>query len=508
MSGSGVGTRVCRDRGVLVIALAAAVVVVGHARGAYADPGHEAEEVRAAVVKIFTTHQVPLYLDPWSPGWVYSASGSGCVVAGHRILTNAHVVGNATLIQVRRYGQADRHTARVLFVSHEADLALLTVDAAGFFDGVKPLPLGTLPPLQQEVSALGYPEGGDSLSITRGVLSRIEHISYIHNYQTLLGGQIDAALNPGNSGGPVIVDGCIVGIAMQIIPASQNIAYMVPTPVIEQFLADVADGHQDGVPQIGILYQKMQNADLRRRYGLTAAQTGVLVTATPPGFASSELLKPGDVLLSVGGRPVASDGTIEFRPQERTSFAFSVESLQIGQTIPVEVLRDGRLLSLVVPLNGSLTHGALVPPPQYDQRPSYFVFGGLVFMPLTTDYLAARNYGSHDLMALMAKAPTFEGEEVVVLARVLAAEVNEGYHEIFDGVVKTVDGVKPRNLADLVRLVETGTGPFVTITYDEEQRLVLDRANALAAGKAIMERYSLAADRYPAPEGAVTPAQP
>ena len=77
MSGSSVRTRGCWTRGALVIALAAAVVVC-HARGAHADPGREAEEVRAAVVKIFTTHQVPLYLDPWSPGWVYSASGSGC----------------------------------------------------------------------------------------------------------------------------------------------------------------------------------------------------------------------------------------------------------------------------------------------------------------------------------------------------------------------------------------------------------------------------------------------
>ncbi len=468
---------------------------------AQADPGREAESVRAAVVKIFTTYQVPLVLDPWSPGWVYSGSGSGCIIEGNRILTNAHVVGNATLIQVRRYGQAERHTAHVQYVTHVGDLALLTVDEPAFFEGVRPLPVGPLPPLQQEVSALGYPEGGDSLSITRGVLSRIEHINYVHSFQTLLGGQIDAALNPGNSGGPVVVDGAIVGIAMQIVPASQNIAYMVPTPVIKHFLQDAADGHVDGFPQIGVLTEKMENVDMRRRYGVPADRSGLLVTATPPGCAAADEIKPEDVLLSVDGHAVANDGTIEFRPQERTSYAYSIESRQIGESVPVEVLRDGKLLSKVIRLNRPLGSGVLVPPLQYDKRPSFYVFGGLVFQTLTTDYLAARNYGPHDLVALTAQAPKFEGEEVVLLSRVLSGEVNEGYHDLYDCVVKAVDGVKPRNLADFVRLVETGTAPFLTITYDQDQKLVLDRAKARAAREAIMQRYSLSEDRNP-------PAQP
>jgi S1-C subfamily serine protease len=460
-----------------------------------AAPGREPEAVRAAVVKVYTTYQVPQYLDPWAPGWVYSGTGSGCIIEGRRILTNAHMVGNATLIQVRRYGQAERHTARVQFVSHEADLALLTVDAPAFFEGVTPLKLGGLPPLQQEVSALGFPEGGDSLSITRGVLSRIEHISYVHSTQSLLGGQIDAALNPGNSGGPVLVGGQIVGIAMQVIFLSQNIAYMVPTPVIEHFLADVADGRYDGYPSLGIRHEKMENADLRRGHGVPADKTGVLVLGTRPGHAAAELLRVDDVLLSVAGRPVANDGTIEFRPQERTSFSYFAENLQIGQAIPVEVLRDGQVSSLVVPLNRSLGRGTLVAPPQYDRRPSYFLYGGLLFEPLTYDYLRARNFGSHELMALAAKTPSFDGEEVVVLVRVLASEANGGYHEINDSVVTAVDGSKPRNLADFVRLVEGGTLPFVTITYDDGQQIVMDRAKARAAGPGVMALYQIQSDR-------------
>ena len=464
-------------------------------RPCHAAPGRETEEVRAAVVKVYTTYQVPQYLDPWAPGWVYSGTGSGCIISGQRILTNAHMVGNATLIQVRRYGQAERHTARVLFVSHEADLALLTVDSPGFFEGVKPLALAPLPPLQQEVSALGFPEGGDSLSITRGVLSRIEHIDYVHSSQNLLGGQIDAALNPGNSGGPVLVDGRIVGIAMQVIFLSQNIAYMVPSPVIERFLADVADGRYDGIPRLGIRQEKMENADMRGRYGVPPDKTGVLILGTRPGFASADLLRAGDVLLSIAGHPIANDGTIEFRPQERTSLSYFVEGLQVGQSISVEILRDGKVSALTVPLNRPSSSGNLVAPPEYDHRPSYFLYAGLLFEPLTFDYLRARNFGSHELMALAAKTPSFDGEQVVVLVRVLASEVNEGYHDLTDGVVTAVDGSKPKNLADFVRLVEDGARPFVTITYDDGQQIVLERARAKAAGPEILRLYQIQSDR-------------
>jgi hypothetical protein len=98
-------------------------------------------------------------------------------------------------------------------------------------------------------------------------------------------------------------------------------------------------------------------------------------------------------------------------------------------------------------------------------------------------------------MALAAKTASSEGEEIVVLVRVLASEANEGYHDLTDGVVTAVDGTKPHNLADFVRLVEDGTQPFVTITYDDGQQIVIQRARARAAGPGIMQLYQIQSDR-------------
>ncbi|MFA5562809.1 MAG: serine protease, partial [Candidatus Caldatribacteriota bacterium] len=190
------------------------------------------EDVREAIVKVYTVSNSPDYYNPWSMQGPRASSGSGCMIEGNLILTNAHVVGNQTFLQVRKYGDTQRFTARVVAVSHLTDLALLTVDDEQFFEGEPALSLGELPETQQEVLVYGFPMGGDMLSITKGVISRIEHQPYVHSSSVFLAGQIDAAINPGNSGGPVLVEDKIVGVVMAGIPSAQNIGYMVPVPVI------------------------------------------------------------------------------------------------------------------------------------------------------------------------------------------------------------------------------------------------------------------------------------
>ncbi|MBM4153000.1 MAG: trypsin-like peptidase domain-containing protein, partial [Kiritimatiellaceae bacterium] len=182
-----------------------------------------AQDTRSAIVKIYTVHNVPDYYNPWNMRGTQSSTGSGCVISGKRPLTNGHVVRDQTFIQVRRFGESRRFQARVLFVSHQADLAILSVDDPTFFDNVEPLSFGELPYTQSEVNVYGFPMGGDTLSITKGVISRIEHQVYSHSSVPLLAAQIDAAINPGNSGGPAIISNKIVGVAMQGMTQADNI---------------------------------------------------------------------------------------------------------------------------------------------------------------------------------------------------------------------------------------------------------------------------------------------
>ena len=121
------------------------------------------QDVKDAIVKIYTYHDVPDYQNPWSMRGTFTSTGSGCIIKGKRILTNAHVVSDETFIQVRRYGQSRRIPAKVVSVSHAADLALLTVDDPDFFEGVQPLDLGVLPTRAA---------GGDSCMVSRSAATR------------------------------------------------------------------------------------------------------------------------------------------------------------------------------------------------------------------------------------------------------------------------------------------------------------------------------------------------
>ena len=465
------------------------------------NPAAAATDVRDSMVKIYCVQNAPDYDNPWNMIGPETFSGSGCVIAGNRILTNAHVVSNHTYIMVRLHGQSQKHPAKVIAVSHEADLALLTVEDASFFEGVRPLEFGELPEIEQEVVVCGFPEGGDTLSTTKGVISRIENQRYVHSWIELLAGQLDAAINSGNSGGPVMVGRRIVGVVMQSRKKSENIGYMVPVPVIEHFLTDMEDGRYDGFPEDGIRIQPLENAGLKKMHGLTEEQSGALVTSVTPGSPAENRIFPGDVLLAIDGHRIADDCTVEFRPKERTGCDFYVKQHQVGEDAVYKILRHGKVQSVGLTLNRSWGNNMLVPTARYDVQPSYYVYGGMVFCPLTLNYLLTWGDGLQDapfnLLTYFVDGELIrEGEEIVIIIKILASEVNNGYDDLIDMRVLEVNGKRVRNLQELIRTVETDReNPFVVFKTEHHQTIAIDRKKAEAAHAEILSIYRIADDR-------------
>ena len=140
--------------------------------GSESSTKYDDDQTKQAIVKIYVVAKIPNYPEPWASS-IRRTSGSGAIISGNRILTNAHVVANQTFLEVQRYGERKRYIAKVLSVSHQADMALLEVDDKEFFKDVKPLELGELPYIEQKVVVYGFPMGGSTLSATTGVVSRI-----------------------------------------------------------------------------------------------------------------------------------------------------------------------------------------------------------------------------------------------------------------------------------------------------------------------------------------------
>ncbi|GFP79938.1 protease Do-like 9 [Phtheirospermum japonicum] len=315
-----------------------------------------------SVVKVFCVHTEPNFSLPWQRKRQYSSSSSGFVINGKRVLTNAHSVEHYTQVKLKKRGSDTKYLATVLAIGTECDIALLTVEDDEFWEGVSPVDFGDLPALQDAVTVVGYPIGGDTISVTSGVVSRIEILSYVYGSIELLGLQIDAAINSGNSGGPAFNDrGICVGIAFQSLKNEdvENIGYVIPTPVIAHFIQDFEkNGTYTGFPNLGIEWQKMENPDLRLSMGMKPDQKGVLVRRIDPTSPQSKVLKPSDIILSFDEFDIANDGTVPFRHGERIGFSYLVSQKYTGDSAEIKVLRDSRTLKITVSLE---TQRRLIP---------------------------------------------------------------------------------------------------------------------------------------------------
>ena len=455
-----------------------------------------------SVVKVITTSDTPDYEQPWQTEGPDGAVGSGAIVMtprGARVLTNAHVVENQVFIEVRRYGKSRKFEASVEGVGHVCDLALLRVEDPDFAEGAPAFPIGELSSLGDRVSVLGFPVGGDRLSITEGIVSRIEMYPYAHSQRNLLAVQIDAAINSGNSGGPVVKDGQLVGIAFEALDEAENVGYMIGAPVVQHFLRDIEQGVQDGFPDLGIVTQELESKAHRRSLGLSPnSQSGVLVTGVVYGGSAWGILENGDVLLNLDRKNVAADGSIRFRKGERIDLAYQVARRHVGETMPVKVYRDGAVLSFELPMKPPRF---LVAEDSYDVRPTYYIYGGLLFVPLSRDLLMT--WGTewwHDAPSEIVsiyenEIRTAARSEVVVLQKVLADRVNQGYHDFEALIIHRVQGRKIRDLKELVRIVESSTDEFIHFQGHDGDMIVLERERVEKRIRSILRRYGVRVDR-------------
>jgi S1-C subfamily serine protease len=462
-------------------------------------PLYAEQNLGNAMVKIYTVYTEYDYGMPWQISKQKERTGSGSVISRKRILTNAHVVADQRFIQVKHAGEAKKYVAEVEFVAHDCDLAVLRVTDDAFFTNVEPLAIGDLPRMQDRVAVFGFPEGGDELCITEGVVSRVEYQNYAHSLASLLACQIDAAINAGNSGGPVMKEGEIVGVAFQKQESGEKIGYMIPAPVIHRFLKDIEDGKYHGVPSLEGDFQSMENPSLRAKYHMKENQTGVLATYIPPGDPTEGILKIGDVVLAIDGHVVENDGTIAFRDYERIAADYVVNNKFIGNTVQLLILRDSKVLDVGVELAASINTSLLVPYIQYDKAPTYYIAGGLVFQPLTANYLskwpkqedAPANLVHYFINGRRSK----DKMEIIVLSQVFGDEITVGYSHLTDHVITQVNGKRIVSMEDLVRAIELNTGEYHVIVDEDGNQIILGTSKAKEANQRIMKKYEIRSDR-------------
>jgi S1-C subfamily serine protease len=451
-----------------------------------------------AVVKIITHYINFSYSSPWKTSSEGTRSGSGVIIGNSYILTNAHVVSNATYIIVKKENDPNIYEARVTQIGHECDLAILKVVDNTFFRGTTSLKFGGIPHLRSKVTTYGYPKGGERISITEGIVSRIEIGSYSHSAKSqLLRIQTDAALNSGNSGGPVVQEGRIVGIAFQVNSQSDNIGYMIPVPVIQHFLIDIQDGLYNGFPELGIISMNLQNRSHREYLGMSKDQTGILVTDIVDKSSAQGYLKKGDIITAVDDIPVANDKSI-YTKFGRLRYSFIVDMKQPGEKVKVSIIRKKRKMDITFPV--SIFPERIKWYNEYETRPEYFIFAGIVFQPLSREYMKTWNkwwvnaskrmryyYFYHMTDRLFP-----ERKEFVVINNILPDRINTYISDIKDVVVSEINNIPIHSLNDIAKAFRKPVKEYHIIKIDGGYSPILIKAKDVnEADKRIMKNYNI-----------------
>jgi len=455
---------------------------------------HKEDITKQAIVKIYTTSKIPNYQVPWSSS-MKSSTGSGAIIEGGFILTNAHVVANQAFIEVQRYGQRKRYVATVYAVSHQSDLALLKVEKEAFFKGVTALTFGELPAVEQKIVVYGYPMGGSTLSATIGVVSRVEHHTYAHSGEMFLAIQVDAAVNPGNSGGPALSNGKIVGVVMQVITKSQNIGYLVPVSMVKHFIDDMKDGKYNGFADLGLGTQKLENPALRDYYGLDDNTTGKLIDKIVYNSTLKDVLKEGDILTHVDGLTIEDDGTVAFRKHEYTDYHYAVDAYQMGEKVKLGIIRDKKKLDVQAELKYTADDMYLVKTTRYDKMPTYFVYGGYVFSPLTRNLILSTSRNRLILSYLAGQWQEENKKEVVVLLKVLASNLTRGNNDFAMWPIEKINGENFVDFKDFYTKMQSAIGKYIVLEDKDGVKVIIDKDEAQSKQNEILKKYNIEYDK-------------
>lgn len=455
----------------------------------------QSEEIPQSIVKVFSYTQVFNPRTPWNMQFFSNGTGSGFVIEGNILLTNAHVVANAKYLEIKKPDNPKSYLAKIKHISHACDLAVLEVEDKSFYDNMSPLKLGNLPELNSTVKTVGFPMGGEKISITTGIVSRIEKILYSHSsVDEHLAIQTDSAINPGNSGCPALQNGTVIGMAFQGIPSGDNLGFLIPTSLIKTFIEDIKDGKINGIPEMGAFFTLLP-PNMKPFLKLPSETEGVLITGTHPLSPANKILKKNDIITEINGHPVDDDATISLDGL-RVPFYEVLERMQYGDSVHLKWYRNSRLMETqlkLIPFKRALDVGC-----SYPVMPDYFIYGGLTFVKLTGDYM--RFFGKdwykdmpapyrllYHYDAILNKEPNRDC--YLVLSEILEHPQNLQAKAYKDQILESINGKSILNFNDLIHAFETST-PFLELRFiNNPVPLILETEILSSAAEEILNQY-------------------
>ncbi|EMO42178.1 S1C family serine protease [Leptospira noguchii] len=316
--------------------------------------------------------------DNYSEKSILRDAGTGMIISGNRILTNAHVVSNSSYLKVKHFNSSKFYKAEVQYLGFDCDLAILKVEEDEFFSNVEPLEVTeSSPALGSNLLILGYPGGDENITLENGNVSRVERVRYSFSgldYRKAI--RVNANIIPGYSGGPAIQNGKVVGITFQVSQSQGNVAYLIPPEIINHFLKDIEDGTYHGFPFPGFSFQNGHSSYLKSYLKIPEGLNGILINTIYPDSSFSDLLQPEDFVYKIDNSYLNGDGGIM---DEIGGFIGDlIEEKFIGDPIKLFFYRNGKNYKV----EGTLKRVPTLDIYRQQNKSSSFLSGGFLFQPV------------------------------------------------------------------------------------------------------------------------------
>jgi len=455
---------------------------------------------RQAVVSVVIDGQDPDQGSPWAKGRPWRRRINGLVVTGRRILVHGRRLAHHTLIMVEKMGASKRYEAELIEVDYELPLALLTVKDPAFWEDLEPLEISDDVPSEGDVKICRWLDSGQ-FEEARAVVKQLRVADHFPGDVQLLTLEVSSPITAAGWGEIVLSGGEVVGITTS---SSDDQLPVLAAPVLRQFLDHVESGTYKGFARHGFAWQRLSNPALRAQLGLQESEGGIRVRNVQSTGSAAGALKPGDVLLELGGYAIDERGKFEHTEYGKLYFGvLFTDGVAPGDTLEAKVLRGGERINVQLKLRAMPVHKDVVPRYVFDRAPEYLQVGGLVFQPLTADYMRMwRRWWENGPLRLLVEmhakdsGPHQEGEQLLILSRVLPDPVNLGYHDLRALLVTRVNGKAVRSMADLAVALASPQAGFHIVDFAPGQsasRIVINATEAAQAGPRIQQRYGLAA---------------